>query len=298
MQQYKFSLALFFFIVIFLCLTGAVPAQDAYSYAHNEWENKISNSLPGSLSPKGNDGTSISSGAHLPPLTTEDLYSSPFRKGKPRVYRVNDYTEYVYYKPGALEFLANVPGDLYRFTVNSFRAENLPITGIILGVTAIMVYYDQPMLDAGKRFGRSIGLKGSNNQKAYFEILGMPIRGPHDMDTALYFIGDGVVHISLAAGFLTFGLFKNDNRALQTASQLAEGMVTVGFSTQLLKHITGRESPFVSTRDGGRWVFFPDQIEYHKHVPNYDAYPSGHLATSMMTVTVIAENYPERKWIR
>ena len=85
---------------------------------------------------------------------------------------------------------------------------------------------------------------------------------------------------------------------LQTASQLAQGMLTTGFSTQLLKHITGRESPFRSSRDGGRWDFFPNQIEYHKHVPRYDAYPSGHLATAMMTVTVIAQNYPEKKFIR
>jgi membrane-associated phospholipid phosphatase len=49
---------------------------------------------------------------------------------------------------------------------------------------------------------------------------------------------------------------------------------------------------------GGVWDFFPNQIEYHKHVPSYDAYPSGHIATAMATVTVVAENYPEWKWVR
>lgn len=284
--------------LMLFCITGGIHSQHADSYAHNKGEAEVSGSLPQSLSPRADSDKSISSSAHLSPLTTEDLYSSPSRKGKPRIYRVNDYTEYVYHKPGALEFLANAPGDLYRFTVNSLRPENLPTVAIILGVTAIMVYYDQPMLDAGQKFGRSLGLKGSNNQKMYFKIFGQPVQGPHDTDTVLYFIGDGVTHISIAVGFLTFGLLKDDNRALQTASQLAEGMVTVGFTTQFLKHITGRESPFVSTRSGGRWVFFPNQIEYHKHVPNFDAYPSGHLATAMMTVTVIAENYPEKKWIR
>jgi membrane-associated phospholipid phosphatase len=67
---------------------------------------------------------------------------------------------------------------------------------------------------------------------------------------------------------------------------------------QVLKHITGRQSPFVSTKAKGRWDFFPNQIDYHKHVPSYDAYPSGHVTTTLATVIVIAENYPDIKWIR
>ena len=42
-----------------------------------------------------------------------------------------------------------------------------------------------------------------------------------------------------------------------------------------------------------RWNFFPNQKEYHKHVSSYDAFPSGHLAAFMSTLTVITENYPE-----
>ena len=30
----------------------------------------------------------------------------------------------------------------------------------------------------------------------------------------------------------------------------------------------------------------------------HDAFPSGHLATVMATVTVLADNYPEKKWIK
>ncbi|HTP13561.1 MAG TPA: phosphatase PAP2 family protein, partial [Bacteroidota bacterium] len=30
----------------------------------------------------------------------------------------------------------------------------------------------------------------------------------------------------------------------------------------------------------------------------YDAFPSGHICTSMATVVVIAENYPEVTWVR
>lgn len=292
-----------FLIIFYISLTcfyaaGLTNAQGVPNQPSNNLEPEVSSLLPKNLQPRAQYEKSMTAGLELTPLRTEDLYASPYRKGKPRVYRVNDYTEYIYHKPGAFEFLANAPGDLYRLTANAFRPQNLPMLALILSSSAVMVYYDQPILDYTKRFGRNIGLKGSNNQKTYFTIAGQPIQFPHDTDTALYFIGDGFTHISFAVGFLAFGLIKSDNRALQTASQLAEGMVTTAFTSQLLKHITGRESPFVSTRPGGRWVFFPNQIEYHKHVPNFDAYPSGHLATSMMTVTVIAENYPEKKWIR
>ena len=55
---------------------------------------------------------------------------------------------------------------------------------------------------------------------------------------------------------------------------------------------------FVSTRPGGRWDLFPNQIDYAKHVPHYDAYPSGHVTTLLATVTVVIENYPEWWWAR
>ena len=67
---------------------------------------------------------------------------------------------------------------------------------------------------------------------------------------------------------------------------------------QLLKHITGRQSPFTSTAPGGLWRPFPNQAVYAKNVPHYDAFPSGHLATAMATVTVIASNYEDYKFIR
>ena len=43
---------------------------------------------------------------------------------------------------------------------------------------------------------------------------------------------------------------------------------------------------------------FPNQFAYAKNVPNYDAFPSGHLATAMATFTVISENYPEYRFIK
>jgi hypothetical protein len=212
-------------------------------------------------------------------------------------YTFNDKT-YVYTKPALLDFVKNFPGDLIIFTKTTFQKKNLLTVGALIGLTGILVALDQPIIDNTQYFGRQIGLNGNNRMKAAFSVLGQPFELPHDMDTGMYFIGDGWTHTFITVSFLGYGLIAGNNRAVQTASQLAEGMLTTGFTTQLLKHITGRESPYVATTDGGQWRPFPDQIEYHKHVPEYDAFPSGHLATAMMTVTVIAENYPEKKFIR
>ena len=43
---------------------------------------------------------------------------------------------------------------------------------------------------------------------------------------------------------------------------------------------------------------FPGLKNYLAHRTRYDAFPSGHLATGVMSVTVMAENYPDNKYIK
>ncbi len=107
--------------------------------------------------------------------------------------------------------------------------------------------------------------------------------------------GDGRTQFGLAAGFALYGWIGRDTRALRTGSQIVEVVLGSGGVVQILKHMTGRESPFVSTAPGGRWRVFPNQIDYHKHVPAFDAMPSGHICTSVATFVLICENYPECK---
>ena len=38
--------------------------------------------------------------------------------------------------------------------------------------------------------------------------------------------------------------------------------------------------------------------KYYSSVPAHDAFPSGHLATAMMTTAIISMNYPEYKFIK
>jgi hypothetical protein len=219
---------------------------------------------------------------------------------------VNTPAQPTYNKPRAFAFIRNFPGDIADFSRITFRKKNAPKIGEMVLETAVLVEADQKITDDAYRLGDRLDLSHSSHQKTYAHLslalggkrLSLPIGGPDNVGTAMYFIGDGITHFSIAGSFLAYGLAKNDNRAEQTASELTEAIITTGFATQLLKHLTGRESPFVSTERGGEWRIFPNQADYARHTPHYDAFPSGHMATAMTTLTVISSNYPEYRFIK
>ena len=216
-----------------------------------------------------------------------------------QTYQINENTQYIYQKPKPFEFIKNGLVAIGTLIKMSVKKENLRSLGVVTASTLLMIAYDQQIVDEAQRIGTRLNISSDNFLKTYVAVGDYPIfQGPTDLGSTLYFLGDGWTHSAIAFSFLGFGLLKNDYRAQQTFSQLAEGMVSTGTSSQILKHITGRESPFAATVPGGRWDFFPDQIEYHKHVSEYDAFPSGHLATAYMTYLVIKENYPEKKYIK
>jgi hypothetical protein len=62
--------------------------------------------------------------------------------------------------------------------------------------------------------------------------------------------------------------------------------------------MTGRESPSRATTPTGKWRPFPSLSNYQKHGATYNAFPSGHLATLTASVTIVAENYAEYKFIK
>jgi uncharacterized protein (DUF3820 family) len=75
-------------------------------------------------------------------------------------------------------------------------------------------------------------------------------------------------------------------------------MVSNGIVVLALKMSTGRENPNTRETPSGKWRFFRNPKTYLSKVNKYDAFPTGHMATLMSITTVIAENYPEAKWIR
>jgi hypothetical protein len=174
---------------------------------------------------------------------------------------------------------SNIPRDWGRWYDISFRKERANEWLIIGGLTVATVITDDITYTPSAKFYHS-----SAQAKKWSDFCAN--------------IGDGTTQFALAGSFGAYGLFFNDQKALRTGSQIVQAVLASGAVIQVLKHVTGRESPFVRSTPTGVWKILPNQIDYHRRVPFFDAYPSGHICTSLATVIVIAENYPDVKWIR
>ncbi len=120
----------------------------------------------------------------------------------------------------------------------------------------------------------------------------------HSISDVSVFMGNGEFHFLISGLFAAYGLFNHDQIALRTASNIAESVIAAGLLVQVLKRITGRESPAGSDKTLGSWKPFPSIKEYQKNQSKYYSFPSGHLASATATLTVIANNYPQIKWIK
>ena len=207
--------------------------------------------------------------------------------------------ELAYSKPAFWASIADGPGDLLTFMKTCFSKASLPWWGAIGASTAFLLEYDQKIYNNARRLGNKLDISAKDKTKAFIKINGTPIlRGPTDLGSAIYFLGDGWVNIGLFASFEFYGWLKDDWRALTAGHQLMEGLLATGLATQAMKRVTGRETPQAAHSPRGVWRPFPSFTDFQGHRTRYDAFPSGHLATCMMTVTVIADNYPEKKYIK
>jgi hypothetical protein len=230
-------------------------------------------------------------------------YKDTVRLTKAQVFDLNPAESVLFYRPRPFEFIKHVPSDLAMFGKTVVSKKNLPKLGLLIGSTAVLVAFDQQLLDAAQQFGRFIHLDPERKfNRAIALNIGsfeLPILDiPQNLNSAMYFIGEGWPSIMVAGSFYGYGLFKNDYRARQTSSQLAEMFFTLAITTQVLKRVTGRQSPMKATKPGGEWHPFTNPGTYQSDVANYDAFPSGHLATIMATITIIAGNYPSNKFVK
>ena len=208
-----------------------------------------------------------------------------------------------YSKPRPFAFVTQLPGtfsDSFRAT---FSKKSLPALSVIGLSTLALILFDQDITDKTQNFSKRIDL---NNQIVYTNVIGfnmgskyIPVyQAPRNFNTAIYSLGEGFTSVVLSGGLFAYGKFKHDNRSLQTASQIIQAQFAVGLFAQVIKRISGRESPRVSTAPGGTWRPFASFSAFQNHTSHYDAFPSGHLASMMATITVLALNYPEKKWIK
>lgn len=250
--------------------------------------------------------TALADTACARPVAAAPPDSVPARRVRRTDYTVAPGVTWHYERPRPFQWLYHIPRDVGEIPGYTFKKKNVPVLAGIVGSSAVLYLFDQIIIDGVQRGGQSLGITAHDSQRTLFRLpfhigsVNLPIEynAPDNFNTSLYFLGDGWTHLTIATSFFAYGVFGHDNRALQTSSQLGEAILTTGLATQLLKHLTGRQSPNVSTQPRGKWDLLPNYNDYQHAVPAHDAFPTGHLATAMATVTVIADNYPEYRFIR
>lgn len=213
-------------------------------------------------------------------------FAEPPDRADEATYVFDDGTSYSYTRPTPFGWLGHGFGDLVPFAHEVVAPDNLVDVGLILGSTAVLVHYDQRIYDDVSAFGRRRGISQDAVGSSAKEL-------PRNLGNWMYFIGDGRVPLAIAGTFAGIGYARDDVRMMSTASQLLEVMVSTGVSCESLKMLLGRESPEVRTKDGGAWHGPIGPLEYIRNENHYDAMPSGHLATTVAAMTVLAENYHE-----
>ncbi len=178
----------------------------------------------------------------------------------------------------------------------SFSKEAIPGWLAVLGSTAVLYEYDEKLYSYSQKKGRDWHIGNRDNTKPILQAYGHElVRLPTDTGSALYFLGDGWLHFSIAASVYGYGHFTDSSYDANTGIMLMHGMVVSTLFNQTLKRSFGRESPEVKTQERGAWRPFPSFNAYNNRTANYDAMPSGHVMTATMTFTILAERYPAYK---
>ncbi len=192
------------------------------------------------------------------------------------------------------KYIPNDLADLGKYLIDKDNFGTVALTTIS---TAAIIPFDKTLTNEVAKLGKPINL---DNEGTYLRIKGTRIL-PSNIPAAIYYIGNGGTTLLLGSGLLIAGKIKNDYRMQITSSEIFEGFITTALVSQTVKRITGRQSPTSAISSGnpsGNWTLFPSFKAYQSNTPNYDAMPSGHLTTFMTTLTIIATNYPEVKWIK
>jgi membrane-associated PAP2 superfamily phosphatase len=177
------------------------------------------------------------------------------------------------------QMFTHLPSDYISFFHNSFNSQEIPSFLSVGALTGTFMLIDQ---------------QGWNFNNLYFRKSS----AVHNISNITVNVGDGRYQLAAAALFAIPGIVLHDRVALKTASNITEAVIATGLFVQILKRMTGRQSPSASTESGGDWDPFPSFRQYQKNQPAFYSFPSGHLSTTTAVVTIIANNYPNLKWVK
>ena len=211
--------------------------------------------------------------------------------------KISENETFIYQKPKFWDIVNKIPKNIAGTATDIVSKKYYPYGLAALGSTVALIPADPWVIRESRNLGEALGM----NEAHTYRKLGFLKIIPADVNSALYFIGNGTTVILISGGLATYGLFKNDYRAISTSMQLIESLALSGVFAQSIKRITGRESPFITAERNGwhsHWTFAPSFAAYQGDTSRYDAMPSGHLTTAMAALTVLTENYPEKKWLK
>lgn len=208
-----------------------------------------------------------------------------------------------YKKPVSFSFITHIPKDIVGFSQHAFARNNFSSLEIITASTAALYFADQSITNTvqDKLEDNKIVSTEQFSPFLKIKIAGKPTnigKLPKNINTFFYDLGQGSSAMVMAAAFFVTGKIIKNNRALNTANELTETFVALGVGTQLMKYATGRENPTDASIARGRWRPFPKWSDFQNHKTKYDAFPSGHLSTFISAITIVGENYPEKRWIK
>ena len=192
------------------------------------------------------------------PVVTDTIIKKPAEKH----YNIGNGKVFIYQKPKAFIFLTNLPKDAAGIVVAPFQRKNLKPLLLIAGSTALLMLNDEAISEGVGQFSQTIHLSPDEKYKDVLNIrVGKTntslLKAPQNINTALYQLGQGFPSLLIGAGLFTYGKIHKDYRAISTASQLTEAFILMGVGTQLLKRITGRQSPSETVDLDGSWRPFP-----------------------------------------
>jgi membrane-associated phospholipid phosphatase len=111
----------------------------------------------------------------------------------------------------------------------------------------------------------------------------------------------GKYGIGVCVLFGGYSILGHNQKAQETSVLLAEAMIMSGVWARVGKLLFGRERPSAaytySHERGGHWYGPLPQFHKGGSVTQYDAFPSGHMATASAIATIFAEQYPDHQTV-
>ena len=162
------------------------------------------------------------------PQTTLDSIANALQGSHPseadlsgKQYKINDNLTYVYQKPRFVDIFNKIPRNIGKSAVEMVSKPNYPYGLAAIGATVALIPADPWLIRESRNLGENLGL----NEAHTYKKLGFLKIIPADVNSAMYFIGNGTTFIIISGGMATYGLITGDYRAKSTAMQILESII-------------------------------------------------------------------------